>query len=85
MQVYSTLRSTENEILLIVVNLSGRPAEDYSLSLEVGPFPAGAQPALLLGEGELFAPEINVAGGFFPYRPMEVIPPYGCVVLQFVP
>ncbi len=84
MQVYSTLRSTENEILLIVVNLSGRPADDYSLSLEVGPFAPGAQPALLLGEGELYTPEINVAGGFFPYRPVEVIPPYGSVVLQFL-
>ncbi len=84
-QVYSTLRYTEDEILLTLVNVSGRAMDDYSLSLEVGPFKPGVQPVLLLGEGMLYAPEINIAGGFFPYRPVELIPPYGSVVLQFLP
>ena len=83
--VYSTLRYTDNEILLTLVNLSGQPVDDYSLSLAAGPFAPGMQPALLLGSGALFAPSVNADGGFAPYRPVDVLPPYASVILQFLP
>lgn len=83
--VYSTLRYTENELLLTLVNLSNQPVDDYSLTLARGPFVPGMQPAFLLGSGTLFAPPVNAAGGFAPYRPVDVLPPYGSVVLQFLP
>ncbi len=60
------------------------PLEGYSISLKQGPFVAGLQPAFLMGKGTLYAPPINADGGLDAYRPVDVLPPYTSVILQFV-
>jgi hypothetical protein len=59
--------------------------DDYSLTLEAGPLSDGLRPVLLMGEGEVHAPPVNEAGGFENYRPIDTLPQYGNLVIQFAP
>ncbi len=83
--VYSIVRVHKEEIVLVVVNLSGQAIADYTLKLAKGPFTAAHRPALLMGEGELYLPPINHNGGFEAYRPIPVLPPYSTTIIQFTP
>ncbi|MEJ5309748.1 MAG: alpha-amylase family glycosyl hydrolase [Anaerolineae bacterium] len=83
--VYSYLRTYEDEIVLVVVNLSGQAVADYTLTLAKGPFTAAHAPAWLMGEGELYLPPVNADGGFDAYRPIPVLPPNSSTVIQFMP
>ena len=84
--VYASLRSTDKEQILVLVNLGSKPVSEYRLSLESSPLKPGARPALLLGEADLSAgPVVNEAGGFEDYRPIATLPPQSSYVIQFVP
>lgn len=83
--VYSYVRASEDELVLVVVNLSGQATADYTLILEEGPFTAAHRPALLMGDGDLYMPPVNAAGGFDAYRPIPVLPPYTSTIIQFLP
>jgi len=83
--VYSYVRTYEDEVVLVVVNLSGQVVADYTLTLAKGPFTAAHTPAWLIGEGELYLPPVNAVGGFDAYRPIAVLPPYSSTVIQFMP
>ncbi len=80
--VYAFLRHTDEEILLVLVNLNHREILDYELSLESGPLIGAVTVDLLLGEGDVRPPEINAAGGFAAYRPLDVLPPRSSFVLR---
>lgn len=84
-RVYSFVRVTDEETLLVLVNLSQEPVTEYTLTLTEGPFQAGIQPTLLLGTGETSAPTANARGGFAAYRPVEALPAYGSVIIQYRP
>ncbi|HEY89509.1 MAG TPA: DUF3459 domain-containing protein [Thermoflexia bacterium] len=81
--VYATLRTSDEETLLVLVNLGGKPVEDYALTLPARHFVAGTQPALLLGTGPLNAPVINTQGGCDAYIPVPQLAAYGSYILQF--
>jgi alpha-amylase len=84
--VYAALRSTDNEQILVLVNLGAKPVSDYRLSLESGPFEPGARPALLLGDAKLgVGPVVNEAGGFSGYNPIAELPPQSIYLIQFMP
>lgn len=84
--VYASLRFTGQERILTVVNLDADPVDTYSLSLDAGPFTAGLQPVLLMGEADaLYAPAVNAAGGFSGYQPVGTLAPRSTYVIQFVP
>ncbi len=85
--IYSFVRASDEEVVLVVVNLSGQPVTGYSLTLAQGPFTVDMRPALLMGGGggPLYAPVVNADGGFGPYRPVESLAPYGTCIVQFVP
>jgi alpha-amylase len=83
--VYSYVRASEGEVVLVVVNLSGKAVADYTLELDAGPFTADLQPAFLMGDGDLYLPPVNADGGFDAYRPIPVLPPYSSTVIQFMP
>ncbi|MBN2006683.1 MAG: alpha-amylase [Anaerolineae bacterium] len=82
-QIYGYVRANDDEIILVLVNLSKAPVDGYSITLGEGPFKAGLQPALLMGAGELHPLVVNDAGGLDPSRPVDVLPPYGSVILQY--
>jgi alpha-amylase len=81
-QVYSYLRHGQGETLLVVVNLSDKEVSDYKLTLAAGPLPGAPEAVLLLGEGQIAAPEVNAGGGFDGYAPLPTLPPYGAFVIQ---
>ncbi len=83
--VHASLRFSDQEVILVLLNLSGRAIGEYLLSLPSGPLHSGLQPVLLLGEGELYAPAVNHAGGFDDFRPLDTLPTYGSFIIQFVP
>ncbi|HOU14957.1 MAG TPA: alpha-amylase family glycosyl hydrolase [Anaerolineae bacterium] len=83
--VYSYIRTYADEVVLVVVNLSGQAIADYTLTLAKGPFTAAHQPAWLMGDGDLYLPPVNAAGGFGAYRPIPVLPPNSSLVIQFMP
>jgi len=68
-----------------LVNLSGREVNDYSLSLSRGPLRSVLRPALLLGQGDFYAPTVSERGGFDGYRPLDMLPPYSSVLMQLQP
>ena len=80
--VYSVLRFTDDEALLVVVNLSGEPVTDYALTLKSGPLTGAPAASLLWGTGEVIAPAVNAAGGFDAYRPLAVLAPHGSYVVR---
>lgn len=81
---YAYLRHSDNETLLVLMNLTGRPIENYGLELEEGPLAGEVTAVSLLGEAELAAPTINEVGGFVEYRPLPEIPPNGNYVIQLM-
>ncbi len=81
--IYGYVRASDEEVILALVNLSKEPIEGYSITLPEGPFKAGLQPALLMGEGQVYTPSVNAQGGLDPYRPIASIPAYGSVIIQF--
>ncbi len=83
--IYSYVRAYEDEVVLVVVNLSGQAVADYTLTLVKGPFTAAHAPAWLMGEGELYLPPVNADGGFDAYRPIPVLPPNSSTVIQYMP
>ncbi|NDJ78348.1 MAG: DUF3459 domain-containing protein [Chloroflexi bacterium] len=80
--LYSFVRYDADETLLIVVNLSRNPVEDYTLSLDAGPLIGGENAAVLYGPGPVAAPQINASGGFADYVPLERIPAFSSIMIQ---
>lgn len=79
---YAYLRHSDDETILVLVNLTGRPIDNYGLELEEGPLTGELAAVSLLGEAELAAPAISETGGFVDYRPLPEIPPNGNYVIQ---
>jgi len=83
--VYAFLRFSDEQIVLVLVNLGRDPVNEYRLTLQAGPLSDSPQPLLLMGEGKPSAPAVNEAGGFQDYRPIEALPPYSSFVIQLAP
>jgi alpha-amylase len=80
-QVYSLLRQSGGETLLILANLSNQPVKGYKLALDSGPLKGRVKASLLFGEGAPASPALNAHGGFSAYTPLAEIPPYGVAIL----
>ncbi len=83
--VYAYLRHTEDETLLVLINLSEDPISGYRLNLAQGPLTGQPQPALLFGEGEVTSPALNASGGFDAYVPLPELPPHSSFVIRLSP
>lgn len=80
-RVYAFLRHSEEETVLVVLNLSNKPTSDYHLTLETGPLTGPITPSLLFGNGDVSAPDINVEGGFDTYMPLPELPPHSTTII----
>ncbi len=83
-RLYTFLRHTANETILVVVNLNPNPvkAEDYSLELAEGPLSGAVTAVTLFGSTVETSPEINAGGGFSGYHPFAEIPPQSATIIQ---
>ena len=86
-RLYSFLRHTANEAILVVVNLNPNPvkADDYSLELAEGPLSGGVTAVTLFGSPVETNPKINAAGGFSNYHPLAEIPGQSATIIQLQP
>ena len=83
--LYSILRSSPEESVLALINLSGETISDYKLSLKNSTLKEGDYQAIpILGEGEFADLTIDTLGGFADYQPLSEIPAYGVMILQLV-
>jgi glycosidase/outer membrane protein assembly factor BamB len=90
-QVFSLLRASGDEAVLLVANLSDQPLSGYQLELPAGPLPRRLQATLLDGEAlspglpAPSAPRPNAAGGFSAYTPFKELPPYTFALISLAP
>jgi len=82
LHIYSYLRYTEDDVLLIVVNLSDETVEDYTLTLAAGPLSGSPTVEVLMGEGTATAPTLNASGGFDSYTPLSSLPPQSSFIVR---
>ena len=83
-RLYTFLRHTENETILVIINFNRNPvqADDYSLELASGPLGSGVTAVSLYGDSVTIAPETNSDGGFSGYIPLSEIPPQSVHIIQ---
>jgi alpha-amylase len=77
------LRSTKDECILVLINLSQDPLPSYQLSLGKSPLSSKLKAQLLAGEGAVKLPTLDAQGGFSAYQPLAEIPGYGTLIVQF--
>ena len=80
--VYAFLRAAEDDALLVLINFSEDPVSDYSLSLSEGPLVGEGVPELLFGSADPASLNVNEAGGFDAYRPVETLPPQSSFIFK---
>ena len=89
-KVYAFLRFSDDEVILVLLNLRDEELADYALSLPGGVLPAGAltpntQAFMLYGSGDPAGPTISADGSFSDYQPFPSLPPYSSLILQLQP
>lgn len=83
--LYSILRVSQDEAVLVLVNLTGQPVTDYQLSLESSALVEGNySPLPIMGEGTFVPTTVDAQGGFSGYVPVDWIPAYRTFILQLV-
>lgn len=82
-RVHAFWRYTNDEVLLVVVNLGDEPVSGYTLDSPAGPLSPGMTAALVYGAGELAQPTITGAGGLAGYTPLSELPPQAGTVIAF--
>ncbi len=81
--LYGILRVSQQEALLVLVNLSGSPVSSYALSAAQSSLAEGSyMPYPILGEGDFAPLTTGASGGFSAYIPLPEVPPYATIILQ---
>ncbi|MBE2202114.1 MAG: DUF3459 domain-containing protein [Anaerolinea sp.] len=80
-RVYAALRHTDEQTILVLLNLGDRAIDEYSLNLAEGVLTAVANPTLLYGSGAIQPPTLNENGGFANYQPLPELPPHSTTII----
>jgi len=80
--VYAGLRISQQEEVLVLINMSSLPVSDYSLRLETSSLSGSYTIMPLLGFGEFPSLQVNEQGGFTEFLPMPELPANGRIILQ---
>jgi len=85
-RLYTFLRHTENETILVIMNFNRNPvmAEDYSLEMAEGWLREGVTAVSLYGTSTTTAPDANADGSFTGYIPFDEIPPQSTHIIQLI-
>jgi alpha-amylase len=84
--LFASLRVSSTESMLVLVNLTNTPINNFNLSLGQGPLQSKQYLGLpLMGQGTVDDMNVISAGGFSNYRPISTIPAYGTLIIQFNP
>jgi alpha-amylase len=84
--LYSILRVSQDEIVLVLINLSEEPVTEVWLAKSDSNIAEGSYiPVPILGEEQFSQIPVDAKGGFFHKVSGLVIPPYGTYILQLQP
>ena len=81
-ELLAFLRISQEEIVLVLINLGGKALSEYTLSLQRSPLSGDYKGVLLLGEGEVAELTVTDSGSFEDYQPVAEIPANGTVIIQ---
>jgi alpha-amylase len=81
--VFASLRVSQNEAVLVIINLSKDAVSDHSLALQISSLAPGEYRAIpLMGDGPVANLTVNAQGGFDAYRALPALPPNAALILQ---
>ncbi len=80
-RIYAFLRYTDKQNLLVLINMSKDPIQDYVLCLKDGPLITGSAKEIFQ-DLEITAPILNSAGGFDKYKPVDILDPYTTYIIE---
>lgn len=81
--LFACLRTTADEFVLVIVNLTNTPIRDYELSVSANPLSQGEYAAVsLMDEITLTPLTIRDKGWMSNYVPVAEIPPYATIMIQ---
>lgn len=81
--LFACLRTTPDESVLVIVNLTGSPIRDYRLSLAASPLLEGeVVPVSLSGQTPLAALTVLPGGYLSDFVPVPEIPPYATIMMR---
>jgi glycosidase len=84
--LYSILRLSQEEAVLVLINLTGNSVTDVQLILDNSSLAEGSYlPAVIMGAGDFPAVTVNGIGGFRLAAPISAVPPYATLILQLQP
>ena len=83
--LFSILRVSQEEAILVLINLTGSTITNPVLDLENSSLTGGSYfPAAVIGEGPFAPLTVDADGGFSDYGPVLTVPPYATYILQLV-
>jgi alpha-amylase len=82
-KVLAYLRQSQEETVLVLINLDNNPQADYGLSLSAGSLSGKYNVFSLLDDSKFTAPTITDAGGIKDYLPLPELPANARIILQF--
>jgi alpha-amylase len=79
------LRASQEETLLVLINIDDAPVTDYAIDLSTGNLSGDYQATSLLDDSTINPLQANGSGGSDAYTPLAEIQPYGVIVIQLTP
>jgi len=83
-QVYSFVRATDAETLLVIVNLADEAISEYALTFE-GDLTGRNQAQNLSGEETIAPLNLTPEGGFMDYQPLTSLAPHSLTIIALSP
>ncbi len=83
--VLASLRVSQSETVLVIINLGPDPVTDVKLALAAGPLKSRYRAVPILGALPAAALTANSQGGFDSYQPNPTLPGYGMLIYQLQP
>jgi alpha-amylase len=84
-KIVSYLRTSQDETILVIINIDDTPVSGYDLELSLGPLSGQYNATSLLDGSTINALQANKKGGFDAYNPLNELPPYSVTIIQLTP
>jgi len=81
-KLLSYLRTSDEETVLVLINMDDKPVSSYDLSLATGPLSGNYTITSLMDDSAYNSLQSNAKGGFDKYVPIEEVAPYSVTILQ---
>ncbi|MEP6989260.1 MAG: alpha-glucosidase C-terminal domain-containing protein, partial [Chloroflexota bacterium] len=81
-KVYSFIRQSSDESVLVVINLRDVAVSDYTLSVTKSSLTGDLKGDVLFGDGTVIAPKLGDGGTIKDYTPLATLEPYSTTIIQ---